>query len=106
MYCRNCGSEINELDTYCFNCGARQNVVANNQPPVFKTEKPKSVFKKAWFWVLIVVAVLSLFSTLSTIFNIISKVDFNNEYNSNNPFDYEDFFEDYNENFEYNFDFE
>lgn len=106
MYCRNCGVEINNSDTYCFNCGTKQNSVINNTKPIFITEKPKSVFKKAWFWILIVAAILSLFSTLSMVYEIISEFDLSKEFNSNNPFDYEDFFEEYNENFNYNFDME
>ena len=100
MYCRKCGVEINDLDTFCYNCGSNQTVAPKNSQAVFMTEKPRSVFKNAWFWILIVVAVISLFSTISTMFKIINSVDFLNDYNSNNPFDYEDFFEDYYENFE------
>ena len=106
MYCRNCGVQINDFDTYCFNCGAKQNVVINNSKPIFLSEKPKPVYKKGWFWVLIIVAIIALFSTLATVFKFISNFNLSKKYNGNNPFDYEEFFDEQNENFEYDFDFE
>ena len=79
MYCRNCGSQINDSDTYCFNCGAKQNVTVNIQKPVYVSNKPKSVFQKPWFWVLIIVAVISLYSTLSMVFNVMADIDLTKE---------------------------
>lgn len=108
MYCRNCGSQINDNDTYCFNCGSYQaSKPVNHYQPINFNEKPKSITSKPWFWVLIVVAVISIYSTLSSIITIFNNTDFMenfDDFNTNNPFSYYEYFEDYDEDFEFNFD--
>lgn len=117
MYCRKCGVQINDTDTYCYNCGFNQksgNVNNFSAPKVIFTEKPKSVFKQAWFWIVVVLACFCVFSVAISAFKLVEKIDFSEEFNNNNPFDYNEFFKEY-EDFEefdedtfehyYNFDF-
>ena len=114
MYCRKCGVQINDTDTYCYNCGFNQNSgdVNSFTVPVTKLiEKPKFVFKKVWFWVLIVIACISVFLVASKIFEIVNGIDFSKEFNEKNPITYYeklDEFEDFDEDdfkHYFNFDF-
>ncbi len=144
MYCRNCGVQINDNDTYCFNCGSNQKVISNTEqnnvetppvnpynsvPPVnpyiqqpfnqpfgqqmpppaqppynpytqnqpvippqyvpqqsIKEEKPKSVIKTPWFWILIGVSVMFIFTSFFDYF-VQKYPDFFNGYNTDNPLD-------------------
>ena len=50
MFCKNCGSEIDDKVVLCPKCG------------VAVEEKKKSIFKKWWFWVIVAVAVIAIAS--------------------------------------------
>ena len=43
MFCKNCGSQIDDKAVVCTNCGVA----------VQETKKKKSLFKRWWFWVII-----------------------------------------------------
>ena len=64
MYCKKCGQEIDTTRNFCQNCGAPINETENpsNPSPTEKPKKPKKpVYKRWWFWALIVCFVLGSF---------------------------------------------
>lgn len=60
MYCSNCGKEIGDAK-FCPECGAPVNQRQSTQQPEreVKMNKPKKpIYKKVWFWVIIVILLL------------------------------------------------
>lgn len=55
MYCRNCGHQVDEMQSACPNCGALQNEVVK----VVEKEK-KPITKRWWFWVIIIFVAFSV----------------------------------------------
>lgn len=60
MYCRKCGQEVDGNSKFCPNCGAP--VDANAQPSTKKPPKP--IFKRWWFWAIIVFVVFCILSSI------------------------------------------
>lgn len=64
MYCKKCGQEIDTTGNFCQNCGAPINETESPSNPS-QTEKPKKpkkpVYKRWWFWALVVCFVLGSF---------------------------------------------
>ncbi len=50
MFCKNCGSEIDDKAVVCTKCGVA----------VQKTKKKKSLFKRWWFWVIVGVLLIGI----------------------------------------------
>lgn len=63
--CPECSVIIDTLTDVCSNCGYPLNTF---QTKTEETKKPKNVFKKKWFWILIICVVLLTF-VISIVFN-------------------------------------
>ena len=96
MFCKYCGMQVNEFDNFCNSCGCNLNEktshIAFNIPP-------KPVYKKAWFWIIISLAALSIinfFLTAMLIFKAMPNLSTYFEDSYKNSF-YEEFFNEYND---------
>lgn len=70
-FCRNCGAELVEGKRFCLECGeptgeSPVRAAALTPSPEYPAQKPKrkrkSLFKRWWFWVLVVVVAVSLWN--------------------------------------------
>lgn len=64
MYCKNCGQEIDTTGNFCQHCGApiTEHETSANSAPMQNLKKPKKpIYKRWWFWVLVVCFVLGSF---------------------------------------------
>ena len=52
MICKNCGKEVDDKAVICVNCG-------------YSLKPKKPIFKKWWFWVIVVILFLCKFSRLT-----------------------------------------
>lgn len=65
MFCQNCGKEISANAHFCDCCGAKianqtAPPVVNEVPQAVAPPKRRSVFTRWWFWLIIVVTILSV----------------------------------------------
>ncbi len=105
MFCKFCGAEVNENDTFCNTCGKR----INGEENTFygNTTKDIPVYKKWWFWVIIAVAAVIVLFNATLITSVLPKlasVKDKNSYNTSSLFpeeDFDEFFDEYTNPFEF-----
>lgn len=68
IYCKNCGTKLPDGAKFCVNCGAKTKqespATASNStiPNGNATKKKKPIYKRWWFWTIIAIFVIAMFS--------------------------------------------
>ena len=64
VYCKSCGAQLPDGFRYCPICGADAEGM-RLAPPEYEAPKKKPIYKKWWFWCLLIFALMLISSTLS-----------------------------------------